>query len=148
MQIEAECGDVGAGFPAYSTRPNPVAPTQASSVLRTVQLQSIVLTTLAELIQTVNLGVGTEAAIAEGRRRIRQHLANLTDEQQACFDALVDEDQQQPNDKPVRAQLKSVIYSLVIYSLLSDADWQAIGQAVTEAIQTQWTEFTQASQTA
>ncbi|MEP0914765.1 hypothetical protein NDI45_28085 [Leptolyngbya sp. GB1-A1] len=143
MQIEAECGDIGAGFPAYSTRSNPVTPAQSSSVLRTVRLQSIVLTTFTELIQTVNLGGGTEAAIAEGRRRIRQHLAALTDEQQAYFDALVDEDQQQPNDKPVRAQLKSVIYSL-----LSDVDWQAIGQAATEAIQTQWIEFTQASKTA
>ncbi|MBD2024212.1 hypothetical protein H6F80_07285, partial [Leptolyngbya sp. FACHB-711] len=63
MQLEAECGDIGAGFPTYSTHPEPVTPAQASSVMRTVRLQSIVLTTLAELIQTVNLGAGTEAAI-------------------------------------------------------------------------------------
>lgn len=143
MQLEAECGDIGAGFLAYSTHPKPVTPDQAASVLRTVRLQSIVLTTVAELIQTVNLGAGTEAAITEGRRRIRQRLCELTAEQQAYFDALVDEDQQQPTDKPLRAQLKPVISSL-----LSASDWQAIGQAATEAIQTQWVEFVQASKTA
>lgn len=41
MQLEADCGDIGAGFPAYSTHPKPVTPDQAASVLRTVRLQSI-----------------------------------------------------------------------------------------------------------
>jgi uncharacterized damage-inducible protein DinB len=91
----------------------------------------------------VNLGAGTEAAITEGRRRIRQRLSHLTDQQQAYFDALVDEDQLQPLEKPLRAQLKSVIHSL-----LSASDWDVIGQAATDAIQNQWAEFTQGSKTA
>ncbi len=103
----------------------------------------MVLSDLAELIQSVNLGMGTEAAIAEGRRRIRQHLTELTDEQQAYFDALVDEDQLQSLDKPLRAQLKSVVHSL-----LSASDWNAIGQAATDKIQHHWAEFIQHSKPA
>lgn len=143
MRLEAECGDIGAGFSAYSRYPKPVMPTQAAAAMRKVRLQSMVLSDLAELIQSVNLGVGTEAAIAEGRRRIRQRLAHLTDTEQAYFNALVDEDQLQPSDKPLRAQLKSVIHSL-----LSTSDWSAIGQAATDIIQNQWTEFTQRSKIA
>lgn len=94
IQAEDACGgEIGAGFPAYSQHPQPVTPAQAKAVIRRVRLQSMVLSELAELIQSVNLGAGTEAAITEGRRRIRQHLAHLTDQQQAYFDALVDEDQ-------------------------------------------------------
>ncbi len=144
LQAEEACGgEIGAGFPAYSQHPKPVSPTQAKAVIRKVRLQSMVLSELAELIQSVNLGAGTEAAITEGRRRIRQHLADLGDEQQAYFDALVDEDQLQPLEKPLRAQLKSVIHSL-----LSASDWDVIGQAATDAIHNQWAEFTQGSKTA
>ncbi len=118
VRLESEYDEIGAGFPAYSRNPKPVAPAQAKAVIHKVRLQSMVLSELAELIQSVNLGAGTEAAITEGRRRIRQHLADLGDEQQAYFDALVDEDQLQPLEKPLRAQLKSVIHSL-----LSASDW-------------------------
>jgi hypothetical protein len=144
IRLEADCGgDIGAGFPAYSRNPKPVTPEQRLAMRRTVRLHSIVLSDLAELIQSVNLGAGTHAAITEGRRRIRHHLAQLTDEQRRYFDALVDEDLQQLADKPLRAQLKSVVHSL-----LSEADWSAIGQAATDAIQHQWTAFMQRSKTA
>ncbi|BAS60359.1 hypothetical protein NIES2135_64310 (plasmid) [Leptolyngbya boryana NIES-2135] len=143
IRLESEYGEIGAGFPAYSKNPQPVTPNQANAVMRKVRLQSMVLIDLAELIQSVNLGVGTEAAITEGRRRIREHLAHLTDEQQAYFDALVDEDQLQLLDKPLRARLKSVVHLL-----LSDSDWNAIGQAATNALQNQWNEFIRNSKTA
>lgn len=144
IQAEEACeGEIGAGFAAYSQHPKPVTPAQAKAVIRKVRLQSMVLSEFAELIQSVNLGAGTEAAIIEGRRRIRQHLADLSSEQQAYFDALVDEDQLQPLEKPLRAQLKSVIHSL-----LSASDWSAIGQAATDAIHNQWAEFTRGSKTA
>lgn len=143
VRLESEFDEIGAGFPAYSKNPKPVTPAQAKAVMRKVQLQSMVLSDLAELIRSVNLGAGTEAAITEGRRRIRQHLNNLSDEQQAYFDALVDEDQLQSPDKPFRAQLKSVVYSL-----LSTSDWNVIGQAATDAIQSHWTEFIQRSKIA
>jgi hypothetical protein len=143
MRLEAECGEIGAGFPAYSMHPTPVIPAQATAAMRTVRLQSMVLSDFAELIESVQLGVGTEAAITEGRRRIRQHLANLTEEQQVYFDALVDEDQLKLPDKPLRAQLKSVIHTL-----LSASDWSAIGQAATDAIQIHWAEFTHRSKPA
>lgn len=143
VRLESEFDEIGAGFPAYSRSLEPVTPAQAKAVMRKVRLQSMVLSDLAELIQFVNLGAGTEAAITEGRRRIRQHLTNLTDEQKAYFDALVDEDQLQSPDKPLRAQLKSVVRSL-----LSASDWNAIGQAATDAIQNQWAEFIQSSKIA
>jgi hypothetical protein len=144
IQAEDACGgEIGAGFAAYSQHPQPVTPAQAKAVIRAVRLQSMVLSELAELIGSVNLGAGSEAAMIEGRRRIRQRLNHLTDEQQAYFDALVDEDQLQLSDKPCRAQLKSVIRSL-----LSASDWSAIGQAATDAIQNQWVEFTGRSKTA
>lgn len=143
VRLESEFDEIGAGFPAYSKNPKPVTPAHSKAVMRKVRLQSMVLSDLAELIQSVNLGAGTEAAIAEGRRRIRQHLTELTDEQQAYFDALVDEDQLQSSDKPLRAQLKSVVHSL-----LSASDWNAIGRVATDAIQQQWAEFTHRSKTA
>ncbi|KAM3091024.1 hypothetical protein ACKFKG_27295 [Phormidesmis sp. 146-35] len=142
-RIESECSEIGAGFPAYSKNPKPITPAQAKAMMRKVRLQSMVLSDFAELIQSVNLGAGTEAAITEGRRRIRQQLAHLTDEQQAYFDALVGEDQLQSSDKPLRAQLKSIVHSL-----LSPSDWSEIGQAATQAIQNHWDEFIQSSKTA
>jgi len=111
----------------------------------------MVLSDFGELIQSVNLGAGTEAAITEGRRRIRQHLNDLTDEQRAYFDALIDEDQLQSHDKPLRAQMKSVVHSL-----FSASDWmrtrkaraESTGQAATDAIQNHWSEFIQSSKIA
>ncbi|NJR49839.1 MAG: hypothetical protein HC780_10010 [Leptolyngbyaceae cyanobacterium CSU_1_3] len=143
IRIESECSEIGAGFPAYSKNPKPITPAQAKAMMRKVRLQSMVLSDFSELIRSVNLGVGTEAAITEGRRRIRQHLTDLTDEQQAYFDALIDEDQLQSPDKPLRSQLKAVVYSL-----FSPSGWNAIGQAATQAIQNHWDEFIQSSKTA
>jgi hypothetical protein len=144
IQIEEEHeGDIGAGFPAYTHDPKPVTPKQVIAMRRQVRLQSIVLSELAEMIERINLGVGREAAIVESRRRIRQRLGNLTGEQQIYFDALVDEDQLQTENKPIRAELKSVLRGL-----LSQADWDDIGRVATESIQAQWTEYFQTSQSA
>lgn len=70
LEAEDACGgEIGAGFAAYSQQPLPVPPAQAKAVIREVRLQSMVLSELAELIQSVNLGAGSEAAVTEGRRR-------------------------------------------------------------------------------
>lgn len=58
-----------------------------------MRLQSILFTELKDLMEAANLGGGTEAAITEARRRIRQQLTQLSEEQQAFFTVLVEEDQ-------------------------------------------------------
>lgn len=139
--IEAEdaCGGaIGAGFPAYSLNPRPVEPALWQQAMKKVRLQSILFTELEALMQVANLGGGTEAAIAEARSRIRYRLTQLSEEQQAFFTALVEEDRSQPAELILRSQVKSKLYSL-----LSPSDWSAIGQAATNAIQSQWTEFMQ-----
>ncbi len=144
IALEAEHGgDIGAGFPAYSRNPKPLTSEQVKWMRGEVRLQSIVLSEFTALVESVNLGAGRDAAIAEGRRRIRQHLGNLTEEQQSYFAALVDEDQQQTEDKPIRAQLKAVLREL-----LSEAEWGEIVQLATASIQAQWTEFLQISKSA
>lgn len=143
VRLELEYDEIGAEFPAYSRNQKPVTPAQVKAVMRKVRLQSMELSDLAELIQSVNLGKETEAAITEGRRHIRQHLTDFTDEQQAYFDALIDEDQLQSSNKPLRAQLKSVVHSLP-----SPSDWNEIGQTATDAIQRHWSEFIQSSRIA
>ena len=142
--IEAEdaCGGViGAGFPTYSLNPRPVDPVLWKQAMKKVRLQSILFTELEILLQAANLGGGTEAAITEARRRIRYQLAQLSEEQQAWFAALVEEQSQAA--EPIRPQVKSKLYSL-----LTPSDWNAIGQVATDAIQSQWAEFIQGSKTA
>jgi hypothetical protein len=137
IQVEIDHkGDIGAGFPAYSRDPKPVTPEQAIWMRREVRLQSLVMSEFAEMLRCVNLGAGREAAICEGRRRIRAHLVKLTEEQQRYFEALVDEDQQQTEEKPIRAQLRTVLREL-----LSEAEWGEIVQLATASIQAQWSEF-------
>jgi hypothetical protein len=144
--IEAEdaCGGaIGAGFPAYSLNPRPVDPELWKQAMKKVRLQSILFVELEILMQAANLGGGTEAAIIEARRRIHQQLTQLNEEQQAFFTALLEEDQLQPAELTLRPQVKSKLYSL-----LTPSDWNVIGQAATNAIQSQWVEFIQRSKIA
>lgn len=137
IRAEEECGaTVGAGFPTYSETSQPVDPERLKSAMRQVRLQSILFSELEVFMEKANLGAGTEAAIAEARRRIRQQLTQLTDEQQWFFDALVAEDQLPPSERSLRPQLQSKLHSL-----LTPADWDAIGKVASEAIQMQWAEF-------
>jgi hypothetical protein len=144
--IEAEdaCGGaIGAGFPAYSLNPRPVDPELWKQAMKKVRLQSILFVELEILMQAANLGGGTEATIIEARRRIHQQLTQLNEEQQAFFTALLEEDQLQPAELTLRPQVKSKLYSL-----LTPSDWNVIGQAATNAIQSQWVEFIQRSKIA
>lgn len=137
VQAEDECmGMIGAGFPAYSTNPQPVDPEKLRLMMQKVRLQSTLFTELEDMMNLANLGAGTEAGITEARRRIRQQLNQLTAEQQACFDALVAEDLLQPAHRPLQRQLKGQLFSL-----LSTADWDAVGEAAISAVQKHWMEF-------
>jgi hypothetical protein len=137
VAAEAEgMGTIGAGFPAYSYHLQPVDPDKMRQAMGKVCLQSILFTELAVMMDLANLGAGTEAAITEARRRIRQQLTQLTTEQQAFLDAVVEEDALQSEDRVMRSQLRSRLYAL-----LTPADWSAVGQAATNALQSQWTEF-------
>lgn len=144
IQAEDTCGGaIGAGFSAYSLNPKPVDPALWKQAMKKVRLQSILFTELESLMQAANLGGGTEAAITEARRRIRHQLTQLNEEQQAFFAALVEEDQSQPAELILRSQVKSKLYSF-----LTPNDWSAVGQAATDAIQDQWSEFIQPSKIA
>jgi hypothetical protein len=133
VQAEDECmGTIGAGFPAYSYDSQPVDPEKLRLAMKKVRLKSILFTELKVLIGSADLGAEMEeAAILEGRRRIRQQLSHLTVEQQSFFDALVEEDS--------KAKL---------YSLLSPNDWSAILEAATNALQNQWVECMESAKSA
>jgi hypothetical protein len=137
IQAEEACGaTIGAGFPAYSETSRPVDPERLKGAMRQVRLQSILFSELEVFMEKANLGAGTEAAIAEARRRIRQQLSQLTEEQQRFLDAVVAEEQLPPSERSLRPQLQAKLHSF-----LTPADWDAIGKAASEAIQTQWAEF-------
>jgi hypothetical protein len=144
IKAEDACmGSIGAGFPAYSNNPQPVDPDKLSQVMFQVRLQSVLFTELETMMSLANLGAGTEAAITEARSRIRQQLVRLTEEQRMFFDDLVAEELAEPLVKPVRAQLKAKIYLL-----LPVADWNAVWQAATNALEAQWVDFMESSKSA
>jgi hypothetical protein len=145
VQAEDECmGTIGAGFPAYSYDSQPVDPEKFRLAMQEVLLQSILFTELRLLISSADLGAEMQdAAILEGRRRIRQHLKQLTIEQQSFFDALMEEDSLKLEYKPLRSQVKAKLYSL-----LSPNDWSAILEAATNALQNQWIECMESAKSA
>jgi hypothetical protein len=137
VRAEDECmGMIGAGFPAYSINPQPIDPEKLRLVMQKVRLQSILFTELEDMMNSANLGAGTEAGITEARRRIRQQLNQLTAEQQLFFDALVAEESLQSVDQSLQVQLKARLFSL-----LSMADWDAVGAAAIDAVQKYWMDF-------
>jgi hypothetical protein len=137
VRAEDECmGMIGAGFPAYSIKPQPVDPEKLRLVMQKVRLQSILFTELEDMMNSANLGAATEAGITEARRRIRQQLNQLTAEQQLFFDALVAEESLQSVDQSLQVQLKARLFSL-----LSMADWDAVGAAAIDAVQKYWMDF-------
>jgi hypothetical protein len=134
IAAEDECEEIGAGFPAYSYNPQPVDPEKLKAAMHKVRLLSLLFVEL--MMNQANLGAGTEAAIVEARQRIHKKLDHLSEEQKSFFDGLVAEELSAPPNKPIHDQLRAKIVSL-----LSDADWNAIGQEATNALQTQWVEF-------
>ncbi len=145
VQAEDECmGMIGAGFPAYSYDSQPVDPEKLRLAMQKVRLKSILFTELKSLIGSADLGAEMEeAAILEGRMRIRQQLKQLTAEQQSFFNALVEEDSLNLEHKPLRSQAKAKVYSL-----LSPNDWSAILEAATNALQNQWVECMESAKSA
>jgi hypothetical protein len=141
VTVEDESGDIETGFPAYYDNLQSVYPehmNQSQSIYK-VQLLSIIYTELQMMMSQANLGAGTEAAIVEGRQRIHDKLAQLSEEQQSFFDALIAEELSAPLNRPVRGQLKAQISSL-----LSATDWEDIGKEATNALKAQWSKYIEA----
>jgi hypothetical protein len=136
IAAEDECEEIGAGFPAYSYNPQPVDPEKLKAVMHKVRLLSLLFVELETMMNQANLGAGTEAAILEARRRIHDKLDYLSAEQQSFFDALVAEELSAPPNKPIHDQLRTKMVSL-----LSAADWNAIGQEAAHALQIHFLEF-------
>ena len=137
IQLEAECASsIGAGFPAYSNARSSIEKADWNRAMSHVRLHSILFTELEALLQAANLGAGTEAALTEARKRVRQQPTQLTKEQQVFFTALIEEESLSLSESPLRSQLRSRLNAL-----LSPADWNEIGQAATEEIWTQWGQF-------
>jgi hypothetical protein len=136
IAAEDECEEIGAGFPAYSYNPRPVDPEKVKAVMHKVRLLSLLFVELETMMNQANLGAGKEAAILEARRRIHDKLNYLSAEQQSFFDSLVAEELSAPPNKPIHDQLRTKMVSL-----LSAADWDAIGQEATNALQIHFVEF-------
>jgi hypothetical protein len=131
VKAEDECmGSIGAGFPAYSNNPQPVDPEKLRLAMYRMRLQSLLFMELETMMNLAGLGVGTEVAIVEARRRILQRLWNLSEDQRSFFEALVAEELSASLDKPLRLQLRGRIYSLLLID-----DWNAVWQMATNVLQ-------------
>lgn len=109
--------------------PSSIDPVKLEFQLRRVRLISILFGELKALLSAADLGAGSEAAICEGQRRIWERIHHLTPEQQQYFDGLVDEHDNQAEEKTYRIQLRSMFCTL-----LTSEDWQAIADAATETM--------------
>jgi hypothetical protein len=117
-----------------SLPPKPSAP-QLQAQLRQVKILSLLFQELHALLQQANLGAATEATSIKGRQLIHQQIANLSPQQQAYFEALLEEEKTTLDDRPLRAQLPQVLRNL-----LSPEDWQEIAQVAMSSIQTHFME--------
>jgi hypothetical protein len=97
-----------------------------------MRLQSILFGELREWMSHWNLGMALDEALTCARQRVRAHLMEPTEAQQAYFDALLEEDAAKSAHKPVRAQ---VIQQL--QAMLTEEDWGAIAQAAAQSVQKQ-----------
>jgi hypothetical protein len=80
----------------------------------------------------LNLGIGTEAAFACARKIMMERLAEPEVSIQEQLWAVLEEDEAtQGTDapKPLRAGVKSIIYQV-----MTEADWEAIVQAVSQSV--------------
>ena len=130
VQIEAKAGsDLQIGGNISSSAPS-IAPSQLQTQLKQVRLQSRLFGELRSLMMEADLGVGTEAALTEGRRLIRARLQHLTPEQHEYFEALSALDVASSEAKPLLAGQQPAICTL-----LTQTDWQQIAQAAMGSIQ-------------
>jgi len=129
VEIEAKANfDIQIGGKVLPSPPS-FDPAKLAIRFRQVRLVSILYGELKLLLEASNLGAGYEAATCEGQRRIWERIQNPTPEQQQYFDALVDEQDSQPEEKPYHAQLRPMFCAL-----LTSEDWQAIADATTGAV--------------
>jgi hypothetical protein len=130
IAIEDECdGEVGAGYSGAHLAELMANPAYFMGMKR---LQRIVARELRDLLADLNLGIGTEAAFACARKIVMDRLAEPEVSIQEQLWAVLEEDEAtQGTDvaKPLRAGVKSVIYQV-----MTEADWEAIVQAVTQSV--------------
>jgi hypothetical protein len=134
IQLERESGwdgEVGVWLAQRQTAA-PATPDQAKSMMVQVRLQSILFGELREWMNHWNLGMALDDALTCARQRVRSHLAEPTEAQQAYFDALLEEDAVKTEHKPVRAQAIQQLQAI-----LTEEDWGAIAQAAAQSVQKQ-----------
>jgi hypothetical protein len=129
-QLEEECDyEVRAGYSGVHLAELMANPAYFMGMKR---LQGIVARELRDLLAELNLGVGTEAAFACARKIVMERLAEPEVSIQEQLWAVLEEDEAtQGTDapKPLRAGVKSIIYQV-----MTEADWEAIVQAVTQSV--------------
>jgi hypothetical protein len=131
VQLERESGwdgEVGVWLAQRQTTA-PATSAQVQSMMVQVRLQSILFGELREWMNHWDLGMALDEALTCARQRVRSHLAEPTEAQQAYFDALLEEDAAKPEYKPVRAQAIQQLQAM-----LTEEDWGAGGSAVTARV--------------
>jgi hypothetical protein len=130
IALEDECdGEVGAGYSGVHLGELMANPAYFMGMKR---LQGIVARELRDLLAELNLGIGTEAAFACARKIMMDRLAEPEVSIQEQLWAVLEEDEAtQGTDapKPLRAGVKSIIYQV-----MTEADWEAIVQAVSQSV--------------
>jgi hypothetical protein len=130
IALEDECdGEVGAGYSGVHLGELMANPAYFMGMKR---LQGIVARELRDLLAELNLGIGTEAAFACARKIMMERLAEPEVSIQEQLWAVLEEDEAtQGTDapKPLRAGVKSIIYQV-----MTEADWEAIVQAVSQSV--------------
>jgi hypothetical protein len=130
IALEDECdGEVGAGYSGGHLGELMANPAYFIGMKR---LQGIVARELRDLLAELNLGIGTEAAFACARKIMMERLAEPEVSIQEQLWAVLEEDEAtQGTDapKPLRAGVKSIIYQV-----MTEADWEAIVQAVSQSV--------------
>lgn len=129
VQTEVD-SDWDAQVGASTSLPPKPSAHQIQAQLRQVKILSLLFQELHALLQQANLGAATEAASVKGRQLIYQQLPHLSPQQQAYFEALLQEEKTTLDDRPLRAQLPQVLRNI-----LSPQDWQEIAQAAMSSIQ-------------
>jgi hypothetical protein len=130
VQLEEECDDeVGAGYSGVHLGELMANPAYFMGMKR---LQGIVVRELRDLLAELNLGIGTEAAFGCARKIMMERLVEPEVSIQEQLWAVLEEDEAtQGTDapKPLRAGVKSIIYQV-----MTEADWEAIVQAVSQSV--------------
>jgi hypothetical protein len=130
IAIEDECdGEVGAGYSGVHLGELMANPAYFTGMKR---LQRIVVQELRDLLAELNLGIGTEAAFVCARQIVMERLAKPEVSIQEQLWAVLAEDEATKGmdaPKPLRAGVKSIIYQV-----MTEADWEAIAQVISQLV--------------